>query len=177
MTNTGTIHADVPLEALKLKFLWQSSRPRYLSDVELPGIKEGHAGAFSISGPFGPDAKRKKEKKEKPMTLRTKMLTNKQLTGRGKTGKDLKSQTIILKSRPKAATGPFEFHTQRGVILLNVDPSMAPNDLRERPLTKPPKRSCAVAMVLCRMRFAKSVRACLATMQGLCRRRGLSPRS
>src|SRR5712692_9837319 len=64
ITNTGTIHADVPLDALKFKFLWQSSRPRFLSDVELPPIKEGRAGAFSISGALGPDAKRKKGKKK-----------------------------------------------------------------------------------------------------------------
>src|SRR3979411_783089 len=64
LTNTGTIHADVPLDALKFKFLWQSSRPRFLSDVELPPIKEGRAGAFSISGALGPEAKRKKGKKK-----------------------------------------------------------------------------------------------------------------
>src|SRR5882672_6642091 len=63
LTNTGTIHADVPLDALKFKFLWESSHPRFLSDVELPRIKEGRAGAFSISGVLGPDAKRKKRKK------------------------------------------------------------------------------------------------------------------
>ena len=49
-TNTGTIHADVPLDAVKFKFLWQASHPRFLSDVELPRIKEGKAGTFSISG-------------------------------------------------------------------------------------------------------------------------------
>ena len=65
-TNTGTIHADVPLDALKFKFLWQSSHPRFLSDVELPPIKEGHAGAFSISGSLGPDDKRKKRQKKEP---------------------------------------------------------------------------------------------------------------
>src|SRR6266508_3124607 len=27
ITNTGTIHADVPTDALKLKFQWESSRP------------------------------------------------------------------------------------------------------------------------------------------------------
>jgi VWFA-related protein len=52
-TNTGTIHADVPLDALKFNFLWQSSRPRYLSDVELPEIKEKRGGFFSISGKLG----------------------------------------------------------------------------------------------------------------------------
>src|SRR5690349_10258242 len=66
ITNTGTIHADVPTDALKLKFQWESSRPRFLSDVELPKVKEGRAGAFSIAGAIGPDAKRKKEKKKKP---------------------------------------------------------------------------------------------------------------
>src|SRR6185503_353577 len=92
-TNTGTIHADVPLEALKFTFLWQASRPRYMSDVELPEIKEKRGGFFSISGELG-------EKKPK------------------------KGERVEL-----------EFLTQRGVVLLNVDPAMAPSDLRERPLT------------------------------------------
>ena len=39
VTNTGTIHADVPPEALKVKFQWESSRPRFLSDIELPRVK------------------------------------------------------------------------------------------------------------------------------------------
>src|SRR5882724_4818789 len=64
VTNTGTIHAEVPLDALRFKFLWQSSRPRFLSDVELPPIKEGHAGSFMIAGTVGPDAKRSKHKKK-----------------------------------------------------------------------------------------------------------------
>lgn len=93
-TDTGTIHADVPLEALQFKFLWQASKPRYLSDVELPEIKEGRAGVFSISGKLG----EKKPNKEDRVRL--------------------------------------DFLTQRGVVLLNVDPSMVPSDLRERPLTE-----------------------------------------
>src|SRR6202048_4339625 len=68
LSNTGTIHADVPLDALKFKFLWQSSHPRFLSDVELPPIKEGRAGAFSISGALGPDDKRKKRQKKEAAT-------------------------------------------------------------------------------------------------------------
>ncbi|MCM3873994.1 MAG: VWA domain-containing protein [Pyrinomonadaceae bacterium] len=63
-TNTGTIHADVPLEALKFNFLWQSSRPRYLSDVELPEIKEKRGGFFSISGKLGEKKPRKEERVE-----------------------------------------------------------------------------------------------------------------
>lgn len=93
-SNTGTIHADVPLEALKFNFMWRASKPRFLSDVELPEIKEKAGGVFTISGKLG---------EEKPD----------------------KEQRVQL-----------EFITQRGVVLLNVDPSMVPSDLRERPLTE-----------------------------------------
>jgi VWFA-related protein len=93
-TDTGTIHADVPLEALHFQFLWQASKPRYLSDVELPEVKEKRGGIFSISGKLG----EKKPKKEERVRL--------------------------------------DFLTQRGVVLLNVEPSMVPSDLRERPLTE-----------------------------------------
>jgi len=93
-TNTGTIHADVPLETLKFNFVWSASKPRYLSDVELPEIKERAAGVFTISGKLG---------EKKP---------------------------------DKAELVRLDFQTQRGVVLLNVDPSMVPSDLRERPLTE-----------------------------------------
>lgn len=93
-TNTGTIHADVPLEALKFDFTWSASRPRFLSDVELPEIKEKRGGFFKISGKLG----EKKPAKEERVQL--------------------------------------DFLTQRGVVLLNVDPAMVPSDLRERPLTE-----------------------------------------
>ena len=93
-TNTGTIHADVPLDALKFSFEWEASRPRFLSDVELPEIKEKRGGVFTISGKLG----EKKPNKEERVEL--------------------------------------AFQTQRGVVLLNVDPAMVPSDLRERPLTE-----------------------------------------
>jgi len=93
-TNTGTIHADVPLDAVKFDFVWSASKPRYMSDVELPEIKEKAAGIFRISGKLG----EKKPDKEERVQL--------------------------------------DFLTQRGVVLLNVDPSMVPSDLRERPLTE-----------------------------------------
>ncbi len=93
-TDTGTIHADVPLDALKFDFVWEASRPRYMSDVELPPVKEKAGGSFKLSGRLG-------EKEAK------------------------KEETVAL-----------DFRTQRGVVLLNVDPEMAPSDLRERPLTE-----------------------------------------
>lgn len=93
-TDTGTIHADVPLDALKFDFVWEASRPRFMSDVELPPIKEKAGGMFKLSGRLGE--------------------------------KDKKKEEVIA----------LNFRTQRGVVLLNIDPEMAPADLRERPLTE-----------------------------------------
>jgi len=134
ITNTGTIHADVPTEALKLKFQWESSRPRFLSDVELPKVKEGRAGAFSIAGAIGPDAKRKKEKKKKPETKPT---TETAANGNSNNAAIEPADQPAPEERQQLVQ--LNFTTQRGVILLNVDPSMAPNDLRERPLTEAAK--------------------------------------
>src|SRR5256714_7622312 len=141
ITNTGTIHADVPLEALKFKFQWQSSRPRFLSDVELPRMKEGHAGSFSIAGIVGPDAKRKKEKKVKTTSDATSDGAEKRATeAANNTTEGADKPTDDSDKAPgKQELVQLNFTTQRGVILLNVDPSMAPNDLRERPLTEAAK--------------------------------------
>jgi VWFA-related protein len=114
-TNTGTIHADVPLDKLNFNFLWQASRPRYLSDVELPAVKERAGGTFTISGNL--NAEKLAESKNKKWAL--------------------------WRMRRKTPVAPdavrLDFRTQRGVILLNVDPSMVPSDLRERPLTEAAK--------------------------------------
>lgn len=59
-TNTGTIRADVPTDAIRLNLLWQASRPRYFSDIELPKVKEKRGGWFEISGHIG-DKKAKKD--------------------------------------------------------------------------------------------------------------------
>ena len=93
-TNTGTIHVDVPTDAVSFEFMWEASRPRYFADFELPKVKEKAGGWYSISGKLG----EKKAKKEERIRL--------------------------------------DFATQRGVIIFNVDPSMVPSDLRERPLTE-----------------------------------------
>jgi len=93
-TDTGTIHADVPLEALKYDFVWEASKPRYMSDVVLEEVKEKAGGWFRLEGRLGE------------------------------------------KDSPKEERIALNFHTQRGVVLLNVDPTMAPADLRERPLTE-----------------------------------------
>jgi len=40
---------SLPLEALKFNFVWEASKPRYMSDVELPEIKEKAGGAYKLS--------------------------------------------------------------------------------------------------------------------------------
>ena len=59
-TGTGTIRADVPLDALSYNFQWTASRPRFFSEVELPEVKEKRGGVYEISGRFG-DKKAKRE--------------------------------------------------------------------------------------------------------------------
>src|ERR1700682_1886464 len=136
-TNTGTIHADVPLDAVKYSFLWEASRPRYLSDVELPEMKEKAGGHFLLAGSLG--AKVPKHKKHQKAAT-----DNKE--------PDVESPSDTEKTEhpesPKLVR--LDFRTQRGVILLNVDPSMVPSDLKERPLTEAAKaivRSGDVALV------------------------------
>src|SRR4030095_6556128 len=51
-TETGTIAADVPTEALKYDFFWTASRPRYLSDIELKKVKEKSGGKFLLKGKY-----------------------------------------------------------------------------------------------------------------------------
>src|SRR5690349_2079903 len=104
-TDTGTIHADVPLDALKFDFIWEASRPRYMSDVELPEVKEKAGGSFRLAGRFPEKEKGEKQDKEEKQETKEKQVA-------------------------------LNFRTQRGVVLLNVDPEMAPADLRERPLTE-----------------------------------------
>jgi len=137
-TNTGTIHADVPLDAVKFKFIWESSRPRFLSDVELPRIKEGRAGSFSIAGALGANTKKSKHKKQPPGSETTgsenQIVKDEQVEKAVETSQDDAARTTKKSRTPELVQ--LNFTTQRGIILLNVDPSMAPNDLRERPLTE-----------------------------------------
>ena len=144
LTNTGTIHADVPLDEVRYKFLWRASHPRFLSDVELPRVKEGKAGTFSISGTLGPNAKKSKGKKKKDTDITDTATADGTADGNetasapndGATVKDDKSKADDDKSKSeKDKLVQLNLTTERGVILLNVDPAMAPNDLRERPLT------------------------------------------
>src|SRR5215203_4013575 len=63
-TDTGTIRADVPLDALRYSFRWTLSRPRFFSEVELPEAKHKRGGFFEIAGRFPVEQEEKKGKKE-----------------------------------------------------------------------------------------------------------------
>jgi VWFA-related protein len=141
LTNTGTIHADVPLDAVKFKFLWEASRPRFLSDVELPRVKEGRAGSYSISGRLGANAKKSKKKKNEQPDDDGAADSSATDGANDGTAADNDGNDEKKKKPEKPADKLVQLNltTQRGVILLNVDPSMAPNDLRERPLTEAAK--------------------------------------
>lgn len=118
-TNTGTIHAEVPLDNVKFDFLWESSRPRYLSDVELPKVKERSGGKFTLSGKLVDGASNGKKEKVADTEI---------VAPDGGEGEPEKTE------KPKLVK--LNFKTQRGVVLLNVDPGMVPPDLHERPLTE-----------------------------------------
>ena len=64
-TDTGTIRADVPLDALRYSFRWTLSRPRFFSEVELPEAKHKRGGFYEIAGRFPVEEDEKKGKKEK----------------------------------------------------------------------------------------------------------------
>src|SRR2546423_5635419 len=62
VTNTGTIRADVPTDALTYSFRWMASRPRYYSEIALGKVRERAGGRFEINGRMG-DKKAKKEQR------------------------------------------------------------------------------------------------------------------
>jgi Ca-activated chloride channel family protein len=68
-TDTGTIRADVPLDALRYSFRWTLSRPRFFSEVELPKVKEKRGGFFEIAGRFPEKEEKKGKKKDEPEPL------------------------------------------------------------------------------------------------------------
>jgi hypothetical protein len=64
-TDTGTIRADVPTDAVSYDFRWTASRPRFYSEIELGEVKEGRGGRFNVRGRLGD----KKAKREQRVTL------------------------------------------------------------------------------------------------------------
>ena len=125
-TDTGTISTNIPLEAVKFSFYWLSSRPRFLSDVDLPEVKEKSGGRFVISGNID---------NPKPAEAPPKRLVDEsENTGGGSGG-----EAANTKTKTGGGVINLDFKTQRGVILFNVDPKDIRSDLRERQLTNAAK--------------------------------------
>jgi len=138
-TDTGTIAADVPLDNLKYNFVWTTSRPRYLSDIELEKVKEKAGGKFVLNGNISEEGKSKKEKVKSEDEAENSDDTEELFDGKSKINKsDKKKQKSKLKD-PKPNVVKLNFTTERGIILLNVNPNEVPSDLRERPLTEAAK--------------------------------------
>ncbi len=115
-TDTGTIATNIPLENLKYNFLWNQTKPRFLSDIQIEEPRERSGGRFTIDGKYtDPDANSKKADDEAEESK----------------VKGQKSKTDNLIS--------LNFSTYRGIILLNVDPNEVSSDLREHPLTEAAK--------------------------------------
>ena len=136
-TTTGTIYADVPIaNRLKFDFLWTESRPRYLSDFEIPEPKEKAGGKFLLAGRV-PDEKKSKVKSPKSENTPDSSLSESASDAENSEPKIQNPKSKIQNSKDSQIS--LNFTTKRGVILLNVPPSQVPSDLRERPLTNAAK--------------------------------------
>jgi VWFA-related protein len=130
----------VPLDRLNFSFLWHASRPRFLSDVELPEVKEKAGGIFTISGSLDGDQLSKKRAKQAKKTRKSKEPNEEpnEPNEQPASHPPANQQTAKL-AAAKPALVSLDLRTERGVILLNVNPSMVPSDLHERPLTEAAK--------------------------------------
>ena len=161
-TDTGTIRADVPLDALRYSFRWTLSRPRVFSEVELPKVKERRGGVFEISGRFPDEKEAKKDKKKKgepePSREESADEASVEESAAAETEPTPESKEEVRKreealkkgreQKARAAKSEAEkalkemqvrlsLETARGVLLFGVkDESRVPSDLRERTLTE-----------------------------------------
>ena len=142
-TNTGTIMADVPDDAISYDFLWTSSRPRYVADFQLSDVKERAAGKFAIKGRYPDDPKKKRSEDAKPKveddpadppTDSSEGQSPDDSADKGRSRKKKKRETDA-----SATDVRLNFTTARGIVLLNVPPNEVSSDLRERPLTNAAK--------------------------------------
>ena len=158
-TDTGTIRADVPTDALRYSFRWTLSRPRFFSEVELPKVKERRGGVFEIAGRFPEKEADGKKKKEAPEAASAEESAGGVEAGRAdeagageesdarKPG-DEKREKKQRERREKEARAEarkaekekqvrLSLETARGVLLFGVkDEGRVPADLRERRLTE-----------------------------------------
>ncbi|MEP6944578.1 MAG: VWA domain-containing protein [Acidobacteriota bacterium] len=126
-TDTGTISVDVPTSDLSYQFLWTESRPRYVADFDLVGVKERTAGRFEIKGHLGEQDVSKKKKAKARYSDSFPPI-------------DMMGDSESKKINPAVSRAvALNMTTARGIILLNVPASEVGSDLRERPLTEAAK--------------------------------------
>ncbi|HEX8194591.1 MAG TPA: VWA domain-containing protein [Pyrinomonadaceae bacterium] len=133
-TETGTIYAEVPTEAIKYNFLWTERRPLLLSDLTLAEVKEKAGGKFSVKGELNEPDKKSPKSEESDETEEP---TDEAQPTPDKKEKKKKSEDRKPKTEDRLIS--LNFTTARGVILLNVPPSEVPSDLRDRELTRAAK--------------------------------------
>lgn len=130
-TDTGTIAADVPTEALKYDLNWTESRPRFLSDLEIEKVKEKSGGKFGVKGRYPKNGEKKGSDEAEPPASSG----DTPPSGNGEVYED----QSLKKEGKKPLPVSINLTTARGIILLNVPPNEVSSDLRERPLTNAAK--------------------------------------
>lgn len=129
-TGTGTIRADVPLDALRYSFKWTLARPRFYSEVALEKVKEKRGGTAEITGRFGA----KKAKQDESIRLDLETARGVVLFGiadEGSVPADLRERTLTEAARAIIASGDQD--------LTNAIRRIAPRLVGEYAETLPPR--------------------------------------
>ena len=150
-TDTGTIAADVPTVDLEYDFFWTSSRPRFLSDIELEKVKEKSGGKFQLKGKYRDseaegrgDGETEAGDRDAQGDGEKANQGNEETVQQAGTGSkdddESKNRNVKPKSqKPRSRSVELAFTTARGIVLLNIPPDEVSSDLRERPLTNAAK--------------------------------------
>lgn len=131
-TDTGTIRADVPSDALRYSFKWTLARPRFYSEVALEKVKEKRGGTFEISGRFGGE----KPERDKLVRLDLETARGVVLFGvadEGSVPADLRERTLTEAARAVIASGDQD--------LTGAIRRVAPKLVGEYAETLPPRRN------------------------------------
>nr|MDQ3804911.1 hypothetical protein [Acidobacteriota bacterium] len=131
-TDTGTIRADVPLDALRYHFRWTLSRPRFFSEVTLPEVKQKRGGAYEIAGRFGSKEAKKEERIELDLeTARGVLLFG--VTDESNVPSDLRERALTEAARAIIRSGDTE--------LIDAIRKVAPRLVGDYTQTLPPRES------------------------------------
>ncbi|HWS56027.1 MAG TPA: VWA domain-containing protein [Pyrinomonadaceae bacterium] len=131
-TDTGTIRADVPLDALRYHFRWTLSRPRFFSEVALPEVRRKRGGAYEIAGRFGSKEAKKDERIELDLeTARGVLLFG--VTDESNVPSDLRERALTEAARAIIRSGDAD--------LTDAIRKVAPRLVGDYAATLPPRQS------------------------------------